>query len=157
MASASILADILCILKSIISILFLVTATIRFFEIRSIGFTSIKSTSLRIPKGKIVLSIFMVIINLSMIGYLVFLHVEHTVELWDLTFLVNVVNILAWIIGVLLLHYESRKKLVESFYAHQLFWFLNLFIESIIVSLLIVMESAFVSHLKYHLNRDGNF
>ena len=126
--------------KSVPSVLFLIAATMRFCEIRSIGFARIMHYSVFFM-CKIVSSLLLSFLNLLLVLLAMSMRKDAHQSLWmvktdhRLLSLVYLVDVAAWAASAALLTYEYRKRLSEAIYSHFMFWFLNFVLILVVVIL----------------------
>ena len=129
-------------LSNMAPILFMITAVVNFYQIRSIGFNRIVQFS-PLFKVKIFASRLMIVLNFAISIAALF-----AIELWDATEnvktcgtehnwpeflqrnfkyfnLLKLVKAVGWYFSVKLLIYQYRKGLSEQWYCHKLFWIIS--------------------------------
>mmetsp|Transcript_32303 Transcript_32303/g.31603 ORF Transcript_32303/g.31603 Transcript_32303/m.31603 type:complete len:119 (+) Transcript_32303:73-429(+) len=107
------------------SFLFLILATVRFYQIKSIGFASRITVFTKFFLTKRILSLLMMIMYMSVIVITLSLPYSFAGEniCWFLDYnkkpacLCYLINAAAWIVCERLLRYEYRKRLSEAIYA----------------------------------------
>jgi hypothetical protein len=111
------------VLKSIPNVLFILTALIRYYEVKSIGFARVSHYSIFFIL-KIGVSCFMAFLNFMLILLSFTMNPNWKQSIWtvkaDLRFLslVYLLEVFAWTISAFLLAYEYKKRLSEAYYSH---------------------------------------
>lgn len=108
------------------SVLFLILATVRFFEIKSIGFASRTTVYTKFFITKRLISLLMMFLYLALIIIIFAIPSDKKDKnvCWLIdyerkpTCLIYLVNAAAWLVSERLLRYEYRKRLSEAIYSH---------------------------------------
>lgn len=128
------------IVKTIPSIVFIITAAIRLAEIKSFGVSRVTSYS-KMFIFKVIFNFSLALMNFILIVLSFAMKPNQKQSIWivksgyrSLSF-VFLINIAAWAISAKLLSFEYKRGLSEAFYCHHLFWSLTLIIQIVILIL----------------------